>query len=256
MAAKRLVLVAGNIGAGKTSLADKLGKRVGWHTGFETIDKNPYLGKFYGDMKAWSFHLQVFLLGQRAEQHLKAYRDPQSYILDRSIYEDYHIFARALHKLGNMGDDDLATYERVYRMIIEYLPWPDLLIFLRAPASELMQRIKIRGRAMESGITLEYLNLLEGFYDEWLAKFDLCPVLTIPSGDLDFVNRPHHLDIVIQKGSKSGFPGNKTSSSPKPSVILRRQLNLSSDWRMRKPKDLQGYIFLGTSSSATYLLLT
>src|SRR3989304_408829 len=100
---KRLVLVAGNIGAGKTSLAGKLGQRLGWRTGFETIEHNPYLSKFYGDMKTWAFHLQVFLLGQRAEQHLKAYRDPQSYILDRSIYEDFHIFARALHKLGNLG---------------------------------------------------------------------------------------------------------------------------------------------------------
>lgn len=197
--AKRLILVAGNIGAGKTSLAQKLGQKLGWRTGFETIEENPYLGKFYRDMKTWAFHLQVFLLGQRAEQHLHAYRSPQSFILDRSIYEDFHIFARALHQLGNMSDTDLVTYERVYKMIIEYLPWPDLLIFLRAPGDALMQRIKIRGRDMEKGITPEYLQLLEGFYDEWLAKFDLCPVLTIPSGDLDFVNRPKHLDIVIEK---------------------------------------------------------
>jgi deoxyadenosine/deoxycytidine kinase len=199
MAAKRLVLVAGNIGAGKTSLAQKLGAKLGWRTGFETIESNPYLSKFYGDMQTWSFHLQIFLLGQRAEQHLNAYRDLQSFILDRSIYEDYHIFARALHQLGNMGAEDLATYERVYKMIIEYLPWPDLLIFLRAPADALIQRIKIRGREMEKGITAEYLQLLDGFYDEWLQKFDLCPVLTISSGDLDFVNRPKHLDIVIEK---------------------------------------------------------
>lgn len=199
MAAKRLVLVAGNIGAGKTSLAEKLGLKLRWRTGFETIEANPYLGKFYGDMRTWAFHLQVFLLGQRAEQHLAAYRDPQSYILDRSIYEDYHIFARALHKLGNMTDEDLVTYERVYKMIIEYLPWPDLLIFVRAPVDSLLQRIKIRGRGIEAGITAEYLTLLEGFYDEWLAKFDLCPVLTVSSGDLDFVHRPKHLDVVIEK---------------------------------------------------------
>lgn len=197
--AKRLVLVAGNIGAGKTSLAEKLGQKLGWRTGFETIEENPYLGKFYRDMGTWAFHLQVFLLGQRAEQHLSAYRDPQSYILDRSIYEDFHIFAKALHKLGNLSVVDLATYERVYKMIIEYLPWPDLLVFVRAPGDALMQRIKIRGREIEKGITPEYLQLLEDLYDEWLAKFDLCPVLTIPSGDLDFVNRPKHLDIVIEK---------------------------------------------------------
>ncbi len=196
---KRLILVAGNIGAGKTSLAEKLGDKLGYRTGFETIEENPYLSKFYGDMKTWAFHLQVFLLGQRAEQHMAAYRAQQSFILDRSIYEDYHIFARALHRLGDMSAEDLATYERVYRMIIEFLPWPDLLVFVRAPVDALLKRISARGRQMEAGITTEYLLLLEGFYDEWLAKFDLCPVLTVPSGDLDFVNRPHHLDIVIEK---------------------------------------------------------
>lgn len=196
---KRLILVAGNIGAGKTSLAEKLGEKLGYRTGFEVIEQNPYLSKFYGDMKTWAFHLQVFLLGQRAEQHLNAYRAEQSFILDRSIYEDYHIFARALHRLGDMSAEDLATYERVYRMVIEYLPWPDLLIFVRAPVDALLQRISIRGRLMEAGITTEYLQLLDGFYDEWLAKFDLCPVLSVPSGNLDFVNRPHHLEIVIEK---------------------------------------------------------
>ena len=196
---KRLILVAGNIGAGKTSLAEKLGYKLGYRTGFESIEQNPYLSKFYGDMKSWAFHLQVFLLGQRAEQHMAAYRAQQSFILDRSIYEDYHIFARALHRLGDMSAEDLATYERVYKMILEFLPSPDLLVFVRAPVDALLKRITARGRQMEAGITTEYLQLLEGFYDEWLAKFDLCPVLTVPSGDLDFVNRPHHLDIVIEK---------------------------------------------------------
>ena len=199
MAAKRLVLIAGNIGAGKTSLAEKLGAKLSWRTGFETIEENPYLGKFYGNRAQGAFHLQVFLLGQRAEQHLAAYRDQQSYILDRSIYEDFHIFARALHQLGNMTAEDLFTYERVYRMVIEYLPWPDLLIFLHAPVDALMERIRIRGRDIEKGITPEYLKLLEGYYEEWMAKFDLCPVLKVPSGSLDFVHHPQHLDIVIEK---------------------------------------------------------
>ena len=199
MAAKRLVLVAGNIGAGKTSLAEKLGRKLSWRTSFETIEENPYLGKFYGDMRTWAFHLQVFLLGQRAQQHFEAYRSEASYILDRSIYEDYHIFARALRQLGNLSEEDFFTYERVYQMVIESLPWPDLLIFVRAPVEALLKRIKMRGRKIEEGISAEYLNLLEGYYDDWLAKFDLCPVLTVPSGDLDFVHHPEHLDIVVEK---------------------------------------------------------
>lgn len=197
--AKRLVLVAGNIGAGKTSLTRKLGERLNWRTGFETVETNPYLSKFYGDMRTWSFHLQVFLLGQRAQQHLEAYRDPQSFILDRSIYEDYHIFARALHRLGNLNDEDLATYGRVYRMVTDSLPWPDLLIVLKAPQDALLKRIQARGRQMEAGISAEYLRLLEGYYTDWLNGFDLCPVLTISSGDLDFVHHPQHLDVVISK---------------------------------------------------------
>ncbi len=199
MAAKRLVLVAGNIGAGKTSLAEKLGSKLAWRTGFEAIEQNPYLANFYADMRTWSFHLQIFLLGQRAQAHLEAYRDPQSFILDRSIYEDYYIFCRALKQLGNLSEQDFLTYERVYKMIVEYLPWPDLLIFVHAPPQALLRRIKVRGRKIEEGITAEYLTLLEGYYDEWLAKFDLCPVLKVPSGNLDFVHRPQDLDTVIQK---------------------------------------------------------
>ncbi|MCW5876667.1 MAG: deoxynucleoside kinase [Anaerolineales bacterium] len=199
MAAKRFVLVAGNIGAGKTSLTQKLAEKLGWLSGFETVEQNPYLGKFYGDMRAWAFHLQVFLLGQRADQHIAAHAAPQSYILDRSIYEDYHIFARALHELGNLNDEDLATYRRVYQLVIEHLPRPDLLVFLRAPVDALLARIQARGRAMEAGISADYLQLLDRFYAEWLASFDLCPVLTVPSGDWDFVNRPQHLELVTAK---------------------------------------------------------
>lgn len=198
MAAKHMVLVAGNIGAGKTSLVTKLGETLGWRTGFETVETNPYLGKFYGDMRTWAFHLQVFLLGQRSNQHIEAYRDAQSAILDRSIYEDYHIFARALHSLGNLSRDDLNNYARVYELVVASLPKPDLLIMLKAPVDALLARIRARGREMETGISAEYLRLLDGYYDEWLDGFDLCPVLTISSGDLDYVNDPQDLEVVIK----------------------------------------------------------
>ncbi|MBX3003979.1 MAG: deoxynucleoside kinase [Anaerolineales bacterium] len=198
MAAKHLVLVAGNIGAGKTSLVTKLGEQLGWRTGFETVETNPYLGKFYGDMRAWAFHLQVFLLAQRSQLHIEAHRHPSSAILDRSIYEDYYIFARALHSLGNLSAEDLDTYSRVYKLVITSLPKPDLLIMLKAPVSALLERIQARGREMEAGITAEYLSLLDGYYDEWLHSFDVCPVLTISSGDLDYVNDPAHLASVIK----------------------------------------------------------
>jgi deoxyadenosine/deoxycytidine kinase len=194
---KRFVLVAGNIGVGKTSLTERLGARLGWRTAFESVADNPYLAEFYGDMRRWSFHLQVFFLGHRAQQHLELANHARSAIADRSIYEDAHIFARALHHLGNMTERDYHAYRRVYDQVVAALPRPDLLLYLRAPVSELLARIRRRGRAIESGITADYLSLLDSFYAEWMQIFDLCPVLTVPTDDLDFVHKPRHLDIVV-----------------------------------------------------------
>lgn len=196
---KRLVLVAGNIGAGKTSLTERLGGRLGWKTAFESVADNPYLPDFYADMKAWSFHLQIFFLGHRAEQHLELARDPQSAIADRSIYEDAYIFARALHHMGNLSERDYLSYRRVFDLIVDNLPAPDLLIYLKAPVDVLFSRIRQRGREIEKGISREYLALLDSFYEDWMAVFDICPVLTIRSDDLDFVHRPKHLDIVVKR---------------------------------------------------------
>jgi deoxyadenosine/deoxycytidine kinase len=196
---KHLVVVAGNIGAVKTSLAERIGARLGWWTGYESVVDNPYLSDFYADMRTWSFHLQIFFLGHRAEQYLMAVRDPRSAILDRSIYEDAYIFARALHHLGHLSERDYLTYRRLFDRVVETLPPPRLLIYLKAPVAVLMERIQRRAREMERGITAEYLSLLERFYEEWLARFDLCPVLTIRSDDLDFVHRPQHLDLVIAR---------------------------------------------------------
>lgn len=197
--AKHLVLVAGNIGAGKTSLTERIGARLGWWTGYESVADNPYLSDFYADMRAWAFHLQIFFLGHRADQYLEAAADARSAILDRSIYEDAHIFARALHHMGNLSERDYLAYRRLFDLVVDRLPRPDLLIYLKAPVPVLIERIRRRARHMETGITAEYLALLDSFYDEWLAAFDLCPVLTIRSDDLDFVHHPGHLETVIQR---------------------------------------------------------
>lgn len=197
--AKHLVLVAGNIGAGKTTLTERIGSRFGWWTGYESVADNPYLSDFYGDMYAWSFHLQIFFLGHRADQYLEAARDARSAILDRSIYEDAYIFARALHHMGNLGERDYLAYRRLFEVVVGGLPRPDLLIYLRAPVPVLMDRIRRRARNMETGITPEYLSQLDSFYDEWLGSFDLCPVLTIQTDDNDYVNQPDHLDLVVRR---------------------------------------------------------
>ena len=196
---KRIILVAGNIGSGKTSLTERLAERLGWRSAFESVGDNPYLPDFYADMRSWSFHLQVFFLGHRAQQYLDLAAEPQSAILDRSIYEDAYIFARALHHLGNLSERDYFSYRRVFDLVVSNLPPPDLLIYLRAPVSVLIKRIHRRGRSIESGITADYLTLLDSFYKDWMETFDVCPVLTIQTDDLDFVHKSRHLDIVVQR---------------------------------------------------------
>jgi len=196
---KRFIVVAGNIGAGKTSITERVGARLGWTTAFESVVDNPYLAEFYADMRAWAFHLQVFFLGHRAQQHLALARAAESAIVDRSIYEDAYIFARALHHLGDLSERDYRSYRNVFDLIVSHLPRPDLLLYLRAPVPVLMERIQSRGRAMENSITADYLSLLDSFYEEWMHGFDLCPVLTIQTDDLDFVHKPRHLDIVVER---------------------------------------------------------
>jgi deoxyadenosine/deoxycytidine kinase len=156
---KRLVVVAGNIGAGKTSLTERIGTRLGWWTGYESVANNPYLGDFYADMRSWSFHLQIFFLGHRADQYLLAANDPRSAILDRSIFEDAHIFARALHHMGNLSERDFLAYRKLYDLVVGSLPPPNLLINLKCPVDVLMARIRRRSRNMETGITAQYLSI-------------------------------------------------------------------------------------------------
>jgi deoxyadenosine/deoxycytidine kinase len=196
---KHFVLVAGNIGSGKTSLTERIGARLGWRTAFESVTDNPYLAEFYADMRQWAFHLQVFFLGHRAEQHRELALAPESAICDRSIYEDAYIFARALHHLGNLNERDYQSYRAVFDLVVAGLPRPDLILYLRAPVDVIHTRIRKRGRGIESGITAEYLALLDSFYEEWMKTFDLCPVLTLRTDDLDYVHKPNHLDIVVTR---------------------------------------------------------
>jgi len=196
---KKLIVVAGNIGVGKTSLTERIGARMGWATGFESVSDNPYLPDFYANMKTWSFHLQVYFLGHRARQYLDLANNPESVILDRSIYEDAYIFARALHHMDNLTERDYLAYRRLFDLVVGSLPAPNLLIYLKAPVEVLMQRIQRRARGMETGISLDYLALLDSFYDDWLKSFDLCPVLTIRTDNLDYVNQSKALEIVTQR---------------------------------------------------------
>ncbi|NMB56151.1 MAG: deoxynucleoside kinase [Leptolinea sp.] len=194
---KKLILVAGNIGSGKTSLTERIGQNLGWRTAYESVADNPYLPNFYADMRKWAFHLQVYFLGHRARQHMELWKDERSAIVDRSIYEDAFIFSRALNKMGNLSDLDYQAYLSVFDLVIHSLPAPSLLVYLKCPVPVLMDRIHSRARDMESTISADYLALLDSYYDEWLASFDLCPVLTLRTDDLDFVHKPEHMNLVI-----------------------------------------------------------
>jgi deoxyadenosine/deoxycytidine kinase len=196
---KKMIVVAGNIGVGKTSLTERIGARMGWTTGYESVSDNPYLPDFYANMRSWSFHLQVYFLGHRAKQYLDMVDEPKSAILDRSIYEDSYIFARALYHMDNLSERDYLAYRRLFDLVVNSLPAPNLLIYLKAPVEVLMQRIQRRARGMETGISLDYLTLLDSFYDDWLKAFDLCPVLTIRTDNLDYVNQAKALEVVTQR---------------------------------------------------------
>ncbi len=194
---KKLILVAGNIGSGKTSLTERIGQKLGWRTAYESVADNPYLPSFYADMRTWAFHLQVYFLGHRARQHMDLWNDERSAIVDRSIYEDAYIFARALNTMGNLTDLDYQSYLSVFDLIINNLPAPSLLVYLKCPVNVLIERIHSRARDMESTISKDYLDLLESYYDDWLKKFDQCPVLTLRTDDLDFVHNDDHMNLVI-----------------------------------------------------------
>ncbi|NMB59489.1 MAG: deoxynucleoside kinase [Chloroflexi bacterium] len=194
---KKLILVAGNIGSGKTSLTERIGQNLGWRTAYESVADNPYLPNFYADMRSWAFHLQVYFLGHRARQHMDLWNDERSAIVDRSIYEDAFIFARALNKMVNLTELDYKSYLSVFDLVIKSLPVPSLLVYLKCPVPLLMERIHSRAREMESTITADYLSLLDSYYEDWLSSFDLCPVLTLRTDDLDFVHKPEHMKLVI-----------------------------------------------------------
>ena len=189
----KYVAVAGNIGAGKSSLVELLCNSLGWAPFYEPVNENPYLPDFYKDMNTWAFHSQIYFLIHRLRIHHSILNHPNSVLQDRSVYEDAEVFARNLYLQGQINRRDYATYRELYETLVAFLPPPDLVLYLKASVPTLQKRIKQRGRQFEQGITAEYLGNLNTLYDEWIEHFTLCPVLTIPSDDLDFVAVPEHL---------------------------------------------------------------
>jgi deoxyadenosine/deoxycytidine kinase len=196
---KKFVAVAGNIGVGKSTLVSMLCSRLGWQPFFEPVGENPYLVDFYRDMRIWSFHSQIFFLTRRLRSHRELLDHPTSAIQDRCVYEDAEVFAQNLFLQGLMDERDYSSYCELYRVLSEFLPPPDLVVYLRASVATLQQRISHRGRDYERTITPEYLEQLNGLYEAWINNFSLCPVLSVPADTLDYVAHPGHLDLVASK---------------------------------------------------------
>jgi deoxyadenosine/deoxycytidine kinase len=195
----KFVAVAGNIGVGKTTLVEKLCDYKGWTAFYEPQDENPYLADFYQDMEAWAFHSQIFFLTRRLRAHKDLINHPGSVIQDRSVYEDAEVFAQNLFRQGQISPRDYRTYQELYQVLTEFLPPPDLVIYIRASVDTLTKRIKMRGRSYEDQIDPGYLAQLNALYEEWIENFQCCPVLTIPGDRLDFVANGGHLDLILAK---------------------------------------------------------
>ena len=196
---KKFVAVAGNIGVGKSTLVALLCQQLGWQPFYEPVAENPYLADFYRDMRSWAFHSQIFFLTHRLRAHRQLLDHPTSAIQDRCVYEDAEVFAHNLFRQAMIQERDYRTYRELYKVLSEFLPPPDLVIYLRASVQTLRERIARRGRDYEREISSEYLVQLNELYEAWIAIFSLCPVLTVPADHLDYVANSGHLDLIVHK---------------------------------------------------------
>jgi deoxyadenosine/deoxycytidine kinase len=193
------VSIAGNIGAGKTTLTGLLAKHYKWSPLYEDIENNPYLDDFYNDMAKWSFNLQVYFLGKRFEQLKKIKNEKKNVIQDRTIYEDAHIFASNLHDMGLLRTRDFDNYLTLFNLMSSLVDPPSLLIYLKASIPKLVEQIHKRGREYETTINIEYLNRLNHKYENWVSSYDKGRVLIIDIDALDFVNNKEDLSFIIDK---------------------------------------------------------
>lgn len=191
------IAVAGNIGAGKTSLSSRLAKHFGWEVHFEDATVNPYLSDFYNNMERWSFNLQIYFLNSRYQQVLEIRQGDVTVIQDRTIYEDAFIFAPNLHEMGLMTRRDFENYFNLFKNMSQQISAPDLLIYLRASIATLVSHIHNRGRDYEGNMSLDYLKRLNTKYENWIQNYKEGPLLIINADEVDFEGKPEDLGRVI-----------------------------------------------------------
>lgn len=191
------IAIAGNIGAGKSSLTRLLANHLSWTPYFESVEDNPYLSDFYEDMRRWSFNLQVYFLSSRFEHQVDILMGKNNFIQDRTMYEDVEIFAKNLHEMGLMSDRDFKNYNSLFQVMVQFIRPPDLLIYLKAKVPTLVRQIQQRGREFENTIRIDYLERLNKHYDSFIERYPY-EKLVIETDDLDFVNNKEDLGKIIQ----------------------------------------------------------
>lgn len=199
---RNYIAVAGNIGAGKSSLVEFLTSKYDIEPFFEPNEENPYLEDFYEDMKRWSFESQIYFLSAKCKLHLDLESRPISVIQDRTIWEDAEIFAENLYRQGTMSERDYATYRMMYESVRDQIRPPDLMIYLRCPVNTVKKRIAMRGRQMEQGIPTAYLKRLHTLYEDWIDRYTLSPVIIIPTDKLDYLTNivdQHDILVSLEK---------------------------------------------------------
>ncbi|MFH1143756.1 MAG: deoxynucleoside kinase [Candidatus Eisenbacteria bacterium] len=190
--------ICGNIGVGKSAFARLLGERTGWPVYYEPVAENPFLEAFYADMKRWAFHLQIYLLAERFKAQKNFVELRQPFIQDRTIYEDGEIFARVLHERGAMEPREFDSFLALFRQMVELLPFPGLLLYLKARPESLVARISARGRACEAAVTAAYLEQLDRAYREWIASVrGLCPIVEIDTEAIEFPPERRLIDRIL-----------------------------------------------------------
>ena len=197
-ARRHYISIAGNIGVGKSTLVGVLADAFGWQPYYEVVADHPYLDDYYADRERWGFHSQIWFLSQRFEQQQEIADTPISVIQDRSMYEDYEVFVKGLLEQGILSHRDFRTYRRLYQALAHSIAPPTLIIYLRASVPTLLERINGRARAAERQIPASYLEHLNRRYEDWLRRFELCPVLTIDTDELDLVAQEAHRQQMIE----------------------------------------------------------
>ena len=192
------IAIAGNIGAGKTTLTRLLAKHYGWEAHYEDADNNPYLDDFYHDMLRWSFNLQVYFLNSRFRQVIEIRNSGKTIVQDRTIYEDANIFAPNLHSMNLMSTRDFDNYSSLFELMSQFIQPPDLLIYLRASVPTLVNQIQKRGRDYEASIRIDYLKLLNERYEAWISTYTIGKLLVFEVDDID-LEKSEDLSFVIEK---------------------------------------------------------